>query len=117
MRRGGPPAVHFLAAGVALLFVERIAVPPGRPAPPAPPAPLLSPDRVAQLRADFVTQEGVPPTPDQEQALAAQAMDDEILYREALARGLDRDDRSVRYRLAEKMRFLADREDGREDEE
>src|SRR2546422_6248870 len=113
MRRSGPPALHFLAMGVALFTLERVAVPHRRPGPPAPPtAPLLTPDRLAQLRADFTRQSGVPPTPGEEQALAAQAIDDEILYREALVRGLDRNDRSVRYRLAEKMRFLADGQEG-----
>jgi len=118
MRRSGPPALHFLAAGVALFTLERVAVPRRPAAPPAPAsAPLLTPDRLAQLRADFTRQEGVPPTPDEERALAAQAMDDEILYREALVRGLDRDDRSIRYRLAEKMRFLSDGQEGDGDEE
>jgi len=117
MRRSGPPALHFVAAGIALFALERLAVPRGRSAPAAPPpAPLLTPDRLAQLRTDFTRQEGVAPTPGEEQALAAQAMDDEILYREALARGLDRDDASIRYRLAEKMRFLADGEDGGDEE-
>ena len=109
MRRSGPPALHFLAMGVALFALERVAVPrrqPHRPPPPA--APLLTPDRLAQLRADFTRQGGQPPTPGEEQALAAQAIDDEILYREALVHRLDRDDRSIRYRLAEKMRFLSD---------
>jgi len=119
MRRGGPPALHFLAMGVALFTLERVvAGPRGRAGPPAPAAaPLLTPDRLAQLRADFTRQGGVSPTPDQEQALAAQAIDDEILYREALVRGLDRGDRSIRYRLAEKMRFLADGQEGDGDEE
>src|SRR5438132_13989200 len=113
MRRIGPPALHFLVIGVALLTLERVAVPRRRPGPPlSVAAPLLTPDRLAQLRADFTRQGGLPPTPSEEQALAAQAIDDEILYREALVRGLDRNDRSVRYRLAEKMRFLADGQEG-----
>src|SRR5205823_5017747 len=118
MRRSGPPALHFLAMGVALFTLERVAVPRRPPGPPPPPAaPLLTPDRLAQLRTDFTRQAGVPPTADEEQALAAEAIDDEILYREALARGLDRDDRSIRYRLAEKMRFVADgpEDDGNEE--
>ena len=116
MRRSGPPALHFLAMGVALFALERVAVPRRQPhRPPPPVAPLLTPDRLAQLRADFTRQGGLPPTPGEEQALAAQAIDDEILYREALVRGLDRNDRSVRYRLAEKMRFLADGQEGEGD--
>src|SRR2546422_9151911 len=105
MCRSGPPALHFLAMGVALFTLERVTVPRRPPGPPPPPAaPLLTPDRLAQLRADFTRQEGVPPTPDEEQALAAQAIDDEILYREALVHRLDRDDRSIRYPLAGEKR-------------
>ena len=118
MRRSGSPALHFLAIGLALFALEHAAVPRRPPVPPAAPAALLlPPDRLAQLRADFTRQEGTPPTPAQEQALAAQAIDDEILYREALVRGLDRDDPSIRYRLAEKMRFLADDKEGEGSEE
>src|SRR5438445_8767283 len=117
MRRSGPPALHFLAMGVALFALERAAVPRRPPGPPAPAAgPLLTPDRLAQLRADFTRQEGTPPTPEQEQALAAQAIDDEILYRESLVRRLDRDalalhldreDLFIRRMLTTKMRLLA----------
>src|SRR5947199_229308 len=54
MRRSGPPALHFLAMGVALFTLERVAVPRRPPGPPPPPAaPLLTPDRLAQLRTDF----------------------------------------------------------------
>lgn len=42
--------------------------------------------------------------------------DQEILYREALAHGLDKADRSVKWRLVQKMRFLEGREDDDPDE-
>jgi hypothetical protein len=61
---------------------------------------------VAPVRAEFVRQTGVPPTPAEDAALLARELDDEVLFREALARGLDRDDPSIRARLIEKMRFL-----------
>jgi PPIC-type PPIASE domain len=41
-------------------------------------------------------------------ALVEQALDEELLFREARARGLDRSDRSVRQWLIEQMRVLAD---------
>ena len=106
MRWPGPPAAHFLAIGVALFALERAAA-PSRPRPAPLPAPLLAPDRLAQLRADFTRQNGTPPSADDERALVRQAMDDEIFYREAVARGLDRDDPGIRHRLVEKARFLA----------
>jgi hypothetical protein len=40
--------------------------------------------------------------------LVERAIDGEVLYREALAQGLDRDDLIVRRRLIQKMRFLAE---------
>jgi hypothetical protein len=58
---------------------------------------------------------GLPVTPADETALIREAADDEAMYREGVARGLDRFDRSVRHRLVEKMRFLAD--DAQSDDE
>lgn len=40
-------------------------------------------------------------------ALVEQRIQQEILYREALALGLDKDDAIVKRRMAQKMRFLA----------
>ena len=40
--------------------------------------------------------------------LVEQEIDEEILYREAVAMGLDRDDLVIRRRLAVKMEFLTD---------
>jgi hypothetical protein len=65
------------------------------------------------MREDFVRQTGTTPTALDERTLVAQAIDEEVLYREALERGLDRDDKSVRGRLVDKMRFLTD-DEGRE---
>jgi hypothetical protein len=46
----------------------------------------------------------------------ARWIEDELLYREALRRGLDRDDRGVRHRLLQKIRFLEDEPGSRDDE-
>src|SRR6184192_315432 len=101
MRRSGPPALHFLAMGVALFTLERVAVPRRPPGPPPPPAaPLLTPDRLAQLRTDFTRQAG---RPRPEQAINA-----EILSRGALARGPARGARTNRYGLGEKRRSLTE---------
>jgi hypothetical protein len=99
------PLLHFLVGG-GLLF---LAV--GRPtaAPVAAAAPLLiSAAEVAQMRASYTRETGLQPTAADEAALVDQALDEELLFREALARGLDRDDRSVRNWLVEQMRVLAD---------
>jgi len=48
-----------------------------------------------------------PPTPEEMQGLLQSFIREEVLYREALAMGLDRDDTVVRRRLAQKIEFLA----------
>jgi hypothetical protein len=47
-----------------------------------------------------------PPTPAELDGLLAETVREEVLYREALALGLDRDDPIVRRRLRQKMEFL-----------
>ena len=96
------PGLHFLVLGGMLFALQRATESP--PAPAAPPAVVID---AARLRAEFAERTGLTPTPSDEAALVAQATEEELLYREALARGLDRNDRSIRHRLAEKMRFLS----------
>ena len=100
-----PPLLHFLAGG-ALLY---LAV--GRPAaaPDAAAAPLvITAAEVDQLRSAYTRETGLQPTADDEAALVERALEEELLFREAVARGLDRHDRSVRNWLVEQMRVLAD---------
>ncbi len=49
-----------------------------------------------------------PPTPEQMKSLVETRVREEILFREALALGLDRNDTIVKRRLAQKMEFLAE---------
>jgi len=49
-----------------------------------------------------------PPTPDELVGLVEGYLEEEVLYREALALGLDRNDTIVRRRLRQKLDFLAD---------
>jgi len=97
------PALHMALAGAALFCVER-----RLPAPvPVAGGDVVVPASRFQARLDeLVRGTGAVPTPAARASIAAELADDEMLYREALARGLDRDDRSVRGRLAEKLRFL-----------
>jgi peptidyl-prolyl cis-trans isomerase C len=62
--------------------------------------------RIDQLRQVFTVQWRRPPTAAELEGLIAQHIDEEVLYREAMALGLDRDDTIVRRRLAQKMQFL-----------
>jgi len=64
----------------------------------------------AQLRQRIVeinqAQSGVTPGPEQLERLVDDYIDDEVMYREAMRLGLDRDDEIVRRRLIQKMQFL-----------
>jgi len=97
------PGVHFVAIG-ALLFAAHgwYASASSRP------AIVLAATDVARLRAEWARQHGAPPGPRESQRLIADAVDDEILHREALAAGLDRDDAAVRERLARLGRFVGE---------
>jgi len=75
---------------------------------------------IRQLATAWTAQWQRPPTPEEMRNLVAARVREEILYREALGLGLDKDDTIVKRRLAQKMEFLADdvsavREPGREE--
>lgn len=61
---------------------------------------------VDRLHARWTAQWGRPPTGPELESLIAEAVDEEILYREAQRLGLDREDAIVRRRLAQKMTFV-----------
>jgi hypothetical protein len=98
------PLLHFLLLG-ALLFVAygllsrrdeprdgRIAVTRGQ---------------LENLQVSFSRVWQRPPTPQELQGLVETWIREEVLYREGLAMGLDRDDPLVRRRIAQKMDFIA----------
>jgi peptidyl-prolyl cis-trans isomerase C len=62
--------------------------------------------RIAALRGLHEAQFGQPPTPAELQHLVQAHVREEVLYREALARGLDQDDEILRRRLVGKLEFL-----------
>ena len=66
----------------------------------------ITPDEVERLRARWIAQWGREPTGDELQTLVDEAVDEEVLYREAQRLGLDRDDAIVRRRLAQKLTFI-----------
>src|SRR5262245_2770680 len=103
------PVVHFVVLG-GLLFAGRTAWRQWEGSSPSAPARDtidLSASQVSQLQADFLQQWGLPPTEAQLQALIQDAVDDEILYREARRLRLDIEDRSIRLRLVQKMRAVS----------
>ena len=68
----------------------------------------LSLDELAQLAQVFQSQWQREPTPDEFSRLVENKVQEEVLYREALAMGLDKDDEIVKRRMAQKMQFLAE---------
>jgi hypothetical protein len=60
------------------------------------------------LGADFQARDGRSPTPDEMRALIEEHVDSEVLFREAVALGLDQGDAIIRRRLVQKMRFLVE---------
>ena len=60
-----------------------------------------------RLREVWAVQWHRPPSPEELQSLVDDYVREEVLVREAIAMGLDRDDDIVRRRLVQKMEFLA----------
>jgi hypothetical protein len=100
----GRPALHFVVIGTALFVLERRFAPP--PAATGPAEVVIPATRIVARERRFARDTGRVPTADERAALVRETVDEELLYREAIARALDRDDRSIRGHLAEKMRFL-----------
>ena len=67
---------------------------------------VVTAEQVAQARAAAAVLQGREPTPEELDALVEPTIRDEVLYREALALGLDENDDEVRARLIEKMNYL-----------
>jgi peptidyl-prolyl cis-trans isomerase C len=68
----------------------------------------LTLDDLSQLVVAFQAQWRREPTPDELGRMVESKVQEEILYREALAMGLDKDDTIVKRRMAQKMQFLAE---------
>lgn len=99
------PVFHFILIGGLLVFVQALASPDRSQK-----ALVVSRDVVRGLRADYARRTGTAPTSDEEAALVEDHVRNEILYREALALGLDKGDIVVRRRLIQKMQFLLEDE-------
>lgn len=99
------PLLHFLALGGAI-FAFNGWREETRPAAPSPERIEVSALVIERLRAGYERQYGQPPDVKELQGLVTAHIKEEVLSREALALGLDRDDTIVRRRLAQKMEFL-----------
>jgi peptidyl-prolyl cis-trans isomerase C len=101
------PLLHFLLLGAGLFAVFHYV----QPAPSAQPSAWqiqLSLDELSQLTLQFQSQWRRLPTVQEFDRMVENRVEEEILYREALAMGLDKDDTIVKRRMAQKMQFLAE---------
>ena len=101
------PLIHFLLIGAALFAAYRY-LQPVRSAAPSSKEIQLSPDELAQLAMLFQSQWRRDATPEEFSRLVEQKVQSEVLYREAQALGLDKNDEIVKRRMAQKMQFLAE---------
>ena len=101
------PLVQFLLIG-GLLFAIYSVTPAGSVTPAASREIRLSYDELAQLVLLFKSQWRREPTAEEFNRLVEDKVQGEILYREALAMGIDKGDEIVKRRMAQKMQFLAE---------
>jgi hypothetical protein len=101
------PFVHFLALGLALFAVYGAAN-RGPASKPVSHQVELTLDDLRKLQIGFASKWQRPPTPQEMAGLLEARIREEILYREALAMGLDKDDTIVKRRMVQKMEFLAE---------
>ncbi len=100
------PLLHFLLLGALLFGLYAAANNSGLESKSGNRIEVLASD-IDQLRENWTKQWGSPPTEEQLQWLIDEFVRQEVLYREALALGLDRNDHIVRRRLVQKMEFLS----------
>jgi len=97
------PLVHFLAIGALLFAADLWRSPPGGDAE----ATIVVPaDVVEVLTGSWHKRTGALPTAAERQGLIDEYVEEEVLYREALAMGFERGDLIIRRRLVQKMEFL-----------
>lgn len=99
------PLFHFLLIGAGIFLFFQIV----RPADQDDDFTIVvTAERQDNLRAQFEATQMRAPTQDEMDALIANYLRDEALYREATALGLDKDDSVVRGRMRQKMEFFVE---------
>jgi len=111
LERINRPWVHFLVLGTALFFFLRWLNPPPRPV-----VGPLNPERVENLKRQWIATAGRPPGPEQLKRMMAGELDRDMLFQEALGMEFHLYDNVVRQRLIRNMRFLRLGENKTEDE-
>ena len=100
------PLVHFLLLGAALFLIDAWLRPPSAPA--ANTEIVVNEARIRNLAQNFQRTWQRPPTKAELDGLIETHVREEVMVREALALGLDRDDAIIRRRLQQKMEFVSE---------
>jgi hypothetical protein len=99
------PLLHFALLGAVIFGAYRLIAPPPSEASEI----VITADRIASIAAQFTASHGGrPPHGDELRAAIDAYVRDEMLYREGLALGLDRDDPVVRNRVRQKADLLSE---------
>jgi len=105
------PALHFAVAG-ALLFTASHALEgsawTGGGVDPDSLLIVVDADRIRGLQRDYRLASMGRASEEETRALVRKMIDDEILFREGLARGFEQGDRAISWRLVQKMRYLGE---------
>jgi hypothetical protein len=99
------PLVHFMVIGAGFFLLWYFL---GDRVTPQSQRITITPGQVERLAQHWTKTHLRPPSAEELAGLVEQEIDEEILYREAVAMGLDRDDLVIRRRLAVKMEFVTD---------
>jgi hypothetical protein len=97
------PLLHFLLIGLLLFFVYS-GLNPGRNANEI----VVDEARIQELARQFQATWNRPPQPSELQGLVDGYVEDEVLYREGVALGLDEDDVVIRRRVRQKLDVIAE---------
>lgn len=100
------PLVHFLVLGAALFLLDAWLRPMSVPASRG--EIVVGDARVRNLASNFARTWRRPPTKEELDGLVESYVREEVMVREALALGLDRDDAIIRRRLQQKVEFVSE---------
>jgi hypothetical protein len=98
------PLLHFLLLGAALFAVHHVL---SRETGERPEQVVLGAGEIEHMAAVFARFQQRPPTAEELKGLIDERVREEILSREAVKLGLDRDDQIIRRRLRQKLEFVA----------
>ena len=99
------PLFHFLLIGAVLFLIFKVY---DDPAGSQSSQIIITDGQIAFLKANYARTRQRTPSKEEEQGLIDSYVREEILYREALALGFDKDDSVIRNRLRQKMDLMSD---------